>query len=123
MGFYVDDPAPQYSQEQWDADFKLGQANERARLTAILTSPEAVGRENAAQSLAFNSDMEAEAVIGLLATLPKAGPAIHGERSRDAAGGLVVAGSSSEERTDGWSGAVAQANDRFDREGVQGYKG
>jgi len=45
-------------------------AEERARIKAIITSPEAQGRQNAALHLAFSSDMEPDAVRGTLNGLP-----------------------------------------------------
>lgn len=46
-------------------------ANERARMAAILESPEAAGRETLARHLAFKSDMTAEAAAAVLAAAPK----------------------------------------------------
>lgn len=77
---------------------------ERNRIEAILTSPEAKGRETVAQALAFQSDMPAAAAIAALATAPKASPLtswatqpaqpaepIEGlVRSADAPGGLIA---------------------------------
>ena len=48
-----------------------GAAEERSRIMAILTHSNAKGREAAAQHLAFESDMTAEAAGGLLAKLTK----------------------------------------------------
>lgn len=46
-------------------------AGERARISAILESPEAKGREGTALRLALHSDMEVAEAIDLLATTPK----------------------------------------------------
>lgn len=75
---------------------------ERNRIEAILTSPEAKGRETVAQALAFQSDMPAAAAVEALRTAPKASswatePAQAMEpiegllRSADAPGGLLLA--------------------------------
>lgn len=53
---------------------KLGAANERARIMAVLTHAEADGREATAKHLAFATDMTAEAAGSLMATLPKTKP-------------------------------------------------
>lgn len=44
----------------------------RQRCKAILKSPEAKGREDMALTLAFETDMTAEAAIGTLAAMPRA---------------------------------------------------
>lgn len=48
-------------------------ADERARVSAILTSAEAEGRETLAKHFAFNTDMSADAARAALAAAPKAG--------------------------------------------------
>ena len=53
---------------------KLGAANERARIMAVLTHAESDGREATAKHLAFATDMTAEAAGSLMATLPKTKP-------------------------------------------------
>jgi len=52
----------------------LGRIEFRQRAAAIMQSPETKGREDSALHLALNTplEMDAEAVIGLLATLPRA---------------------------------------------------
>ena len=45
---------------------------DRARVSSILNSEEAKGREEMARKLAFDSDMAAEAAVDLLKTAPKA---------------------------------------------------
>ncbi|WP_144259456.1 hypothetical protein [Methylocystis sp. ATCC 49242] len=47
----------------------LGAKDERARITAILTSDAARGREAAARHLAFETEMSAEQAIGALRTM------------------------------------------------------
>lgn len=57
------------------ADCNKDQTNmqsERARIAAILNSPEANGREQLARTIAFETDMNAEAAAKLLAASPKA---------------------------------------------------
>lgn len=48
-----------------------GKAAERTRVSAILTDPEAAGREATAQHLALKTDMSAEDASELMKTLPK----------------------------------------------------
>lgn len=50
---------------------RLGEIEQRERCAAILSSPEARGRESTAKRLAFESDLDAATVIGVLATVPK----------------------------------------------------
>ena len=50
---------------------RQARASERQRIAAILNSPAAVGRMDAAIKLATESDMGAEAASSLLATFPK----------------------------------------------------
>lgn len=50
-------------------------AAERTRISAILTSPEAVGREATAQHFALNTGYSADEVIATLKTIPKAAAA------------------------------------------------
>jgi len=49
-----------------------GMKSERDRIKAILSSPEAAGREELAQAMAFDGDMTPEAATALLAKSPKA---------------------------------------------------
>lgn len=69
-----------------------GAKAERSRIAAILSAPEASGREAFANALAFGGDMPADAAIEALRTAPL--PAEHlkfnGLRSADAPGGLVI---------------------------------
>lgn len=53
---------------------KAGAGTERARIQAILGHAQAEGRDATAKHLAFSTDMSAEAVGALLATMPKAAP-------------------------------------------------
>ena len=48
---------------------------ERSRIQAIVSSPEAAGRDATAQHLAFATSMDAEGAVALLATMPRAVPA------------------------------------------------
>lgn len=70
-----------------------GAKDERQRIAAILTAPEASGREAFAKALAFEGSMPANDAIAALMTAPK--PAEQqarpvGLRSADAPGGLVI---------------------------------
>lgn len=69
-------------------------AAERERVKAILTAPEAKGREAFANALAFGGDMPADDAIAALKTapLPAERPIATGLRSADAPGGLVIIG-------------------------------
>lgn len=53
---------------------KAGAVAERQRIRAILEASEAEGREEVARSLAFNSELPADAAITALASAPKASP-------------------------------------------------
>jgi len=69
-------------------------AAERERIKAILSDPVAQDRRQAAEALAFGSDMSAVDAVALLATLDAGAPkaAVTGMRSADAPGGLVTVG-------------------------------
>ena len=56
--------------EGHEAGLVAGAAAERARISAILTSEAAVGREASANHLAFNSNMSAEEAVSFLASVP-----------------------------------------------------
>lgn len=76
-----------------------GAKDERQRIAAILTAPEASGREAFAKALAFEGSMPANDAIAALMTAPK--PAEQqarpvGLRSADAPGGLVLFGADGE---------------------------
>ena len=63
--------APRMSADTTRADnFKIGVTQERARLRAILMSPEAAHRSEVAQHIAFETDMSAEQAIKVLGTMP-----------------------------------------------------
>lgn len=68
-----------------------GAADERARISAILRSPEAMGREAQATAFALDTDMAVESARKLMATIPKTVPGTM-MRAKDAPGGLVTAG-------------------------------
>lgn len=57
-----------------------GRTAERARIKAIVTAPEAKGREAMAMHLAFSSDMASDAAIDLLKVSPVQAPAAGGSR-------------------------------------------
>lgn len=65
---------------------------ERERIQAILSDPVAQDRRQAAEALAFGSDMSAVDAVALLATLDAGAPkaAVTGMRSADAPGGLIA---------------------------------
>jgi signal peptide peptidase SppA len=65
-----------------------GAAAERERVTAILTSPEATGRESTAQHLALKTNQTAEEAVALLTTLPKAEAAKPAPEKQKGAKGL-----------------------------------
>ena len=75
---------------------KAGATAERARIQAILNLPEAKGREASAMHLAFTTDLSADTAKGVLSGLEASKPGpdndadIEGQRSHEAAGGLVV---------------------------------
>ena len=75
---------------------KAGATAERARIQAILNLPEAKGREASAMHLAFTTDLSADTATGVLSGLEASKPGpdndadIEGQRSHEAAGGLVV---------------------------------
>jgi len=56
--------------EGHEAGLAAGATAERARISAILTSEVAVGREASANHLAFNSNMSVEEATGFLASVP-----------------------------------------------------
>lgn len=66
-----------------------GATAERERIKAILTAPEAAGREGAARSLALNSPMSVDAARAFLASQPKADP-LQGGRAKHAPIGVVL---------------------------------
>lgn len=57
--------------EEAEDDKKDKASAERARISAILTSPEASGREKLAQKLAFKSGMSAKEAIDILSSAEK----------------------------------------------------
>ena len=57
--------------------FRSGERTERARVTAILESDEAVGREGGASFLALHSDLPARAAIVILSLSPRASAPAH----------------------------------------------
>lgn len=67
-------------------------AAERERIKAILSDPVAQDRRQAAEALAFGSDMSAVDAVALLATLDAGAPkaAVPGMRTADAPGGLIA---------------------------------
>lgn len=82
-----------------EENFSEGRSRERARLSAILSSQEAKGREALAQKFAFETDMNAEQAIGLLRTLPQTpNQSLPDDRARNAPGGLVVEGAQAADR-------------------------
>jgi capsid assembly protease len=85
---------------------------ERARIAAILRSPEAKGREAAAMELALSGPMASKAAKRILASLPKGGPAASGLDSRMAAsaGQTVGLGGRTQAKGDGWAGVIAKVN-------------
>ena len=86
-----------------------GAIAERGRINAILSMPEAKGREASAMHLAMTTDMTAEAVKPVLAGLPIAGQAA-------ASGlGLVVdnAPKTGAEASQSWDKALARAGAKF----------
>ena len=87
---------------------KEGAAGERTRIKAIMTADKAKGREGLAASLAFNTDLSAEAAIAVLGDAPAASkasrldghvptPKVDAEES--APGGEPSPGASAMERT------------------------
>jgi hypothetical protein len=54
------------------AEARAGELAERARCAAILTAPEAEGREDLAQQLALETDLPPETCIRILGAAPKA---------------------------------------------------
>lgn len=89
-----DDAVAQAGSAERDKNFAEGGRRERARVSAIVRSEAARGREDLAQKFAFDTDMTAEQAIGLLKTLPQAANQTlpDDDRSRHAPGGLVVEG-------------------------------
>lgn len=79
-------------------DAPESRAAERSRIQSIISAPEAEGREQSAQHLALNTDIDAAAAIELLRTIPltrksaeQAVPAFAaGTRACTADGGLVL---------------------------------
>jgi len=64
---------------------------ERARIRAIISAPEAEGRIDQAQHLAFETDMAPDTAIAILATAPKAPKAdLPGDPSGDVATTLAA---------------------------------
>jgi len=93
------DPMTDHSKAAYDAAYAEAALAERARLAAILNSPEATGRTELARYLAFATDFTAAACLPLLRAAPKEAPALvqesrfipAGPRADDAPGGLVLA--------------------------------
>lgn len=115
------------------AGIKIGVAQERERIRAILTLDEAKGREESAQHLALNTDLTADAAKGALAGLKIPEPAtqvaaadaqvdgVAFQRAKDAPGGLVTVDpigarppSANAQADAVWGNAVKTLNGRAD---------
>jgi hypothetical protein len=92
----LDDAVAQAGNADREKNFAEGGRRERARVSAIVRSGEAKGREDLAQKFALDTSMTAEQAIGLLKTLPQTpAQALPTDRARLAPGGLVVEGAQS----------------------------
>jgi ClpP class serine protease len=106
-----------------EAAVAAARIEERQRIASILALDEANGREASAQHLALTTDMNADAVKGVLAGLPKAtptSPPVMGLRSHEAPGGLVTSdpvktASAAEKRSGMWGNVVGKMNAEVDR--------
>lgn len=97
--------APAADAAALDAARAEGAAAERARINAIISLPEAQGREGSAMHLAMTTSMSAEQVKPVLAGLPAVGAKAH-----QASGlGLVVSSSPAAPAASGWDGALKRA--------------
>lgn len=100
---------------------KAGATAERDRFKAVTGAEHYAGREKSALHMLTTTDMAAEAINGVLAGLPTGqatAPAKpEGERSKDAAGGLVVDAQGDKgpapDASAAWSKSVQKANSRF----------
>lgn len=100
---------------------KAGATAERDRFKAVTGAEHYAGRQTSALHMLTTTDMSAEAINGVLAGLPAgqaAAPAKpEGERSKDAAGGLVVDAQGDNgpvpDASAAWSKSVQKANSRF----------
>lgn len=97
-----------------------GATAERHRFSAVIASEHFAGREKPAMHMIATTDMAAEAIIGVLASLPAQATAPRipfGQRSKDAEGGLVIdahgEGGPSSYASAAWNNSVARANLRF----------
>ncbi|MDB5652474.1 MAG: hypothetical protein JWQ94_87 [Tardiphaga sp.] len=91
---------------------------ERERIAAVLALPAASGKERQALALAMSGAEPAQAGALLAVTPPDSAPAfLGGQRSKDAAGGLVIDahgdGAMGPEASAAWGKSVARANERF----------
>ncbi|MDF1627025.1 MAG: S49 family peptidase [Parvibaculaceae bacterium] len=97
-----DDAEPNEDAEEDDDEKEEASAasRERQRISAILTSKEAKGREGMAQKLAFETKMSAKSARGLLAAAPKGGDsfATRMAREKPAATGSDAAGDGKQSR-------------------------
>jgi len=66
-------PAKQAAAAATPADIQAAVLGERERCASIIGAEEAQGRETMAAHLAFETDLDAETAIGLLATAPEGG--------------------------------------------------
>ena len=95
-----------------------GMAEATARIKSILTCEAAAGREAQAMGFAFETSMSAPEAIKVLGMAPKASSiaSIEDRAARENEFGGDASGARadpSEKVKDGWSAAVAQANNRF----------
>jgi len=99
-----------------------GASTERSRITAILRSETATGREAQAIALALDTDIAADAALKVLAATPivmaRAAATIAERAAAETEMGAAtqtasVASQAAERTTRGWKAAVAQANQRF----------
>jgi signal peptide peptidase SppA len=98
---------------------KTGRAEATARIAAILTAPEAEGREAQARVLALETEMTPTDAAKVLAASPKAEPSPASIAERSALEAELGAETPAEQNTRaehsaaGWSKAITQANARF----------
>ncbi len=91
-----------------------GATAERARFKAVQTSEHYAGREASAIHMLNSTDMSAEAIVGVLATMPAAQPASKDAPQLDNRGALGIStlGATSPKKAEAslWDEAVAEAN-------------
>ena len=118
----VPPPTPEAHEAALHTARAEGASTERSRITAILRSDTATGREAQAIALALDTDLAADAALKVLAATPivvaRAAATIAERAAAEAEMGTALpaptaAAQIAERATRGWQAAVANANKRF----------